>query len=62
MSHGMTLDLDPISSRSFGLDLENGVRSVPSTVLDGLFLYLAQMITMIRGCVVCYVFFQNLEI
>ena len=29
----------PISSRSFGLDLENRVRSVASTVLDGLFLY-----------------------
>ena len=44
-----------ISSRSFGLDLENRVRSVASTVLDGFFLYLAQMITIIRGCVVCYV-------
>ena len=52
----------PISSRSFGLDLENHVRSVASTVLDGFFLYLAQMITIIGGCVVCYVFFQNLEI
>ena len=52
----------PISSRSFGLDLENRVRSVVSTVLDGLFLYLAQMITIIRGCVACYVFFQNIEI
>ena len=29
----------PISSRSFGLDLENRVRSVASTVLDGFFLY-----------------------
>ena len=48
----------PISSRSFGLDLENRVRSVASTVLDGLFLYLAQMITIIRGCVACYVFFR----
>ena len=48
----------PISSRSFGLDLENRVRSVASTVLDGFFLYLAQMITIIRGCVVCYVFFR----
>ena len=37
------------------LDLENRVRSVASTVLDGFFLYLAQMITIIRGCVVCYV-------
>ena len=52
----------PISSRSFGLDLENRVRSVASTVLDGFFLYLAQMIAIIRGCVACYVFFQNLEI
>ena len=48
----------PISSRSFGLDLENRVRSVASTVLDGFFLYLAQMITIIRGCVVCYIFFR----
>ena len=29
----------PISSRSFGLDLENRVRSVAFTVLDGFFLY-----------------------
>ena len=48
----------PISSRSFGLDLENRVRSVASTVLDGFFLYLAQMITIIRRCVACYVFFR----
>ena len=48
----------PISSRSFGLDLENRVRSVASTVLDGLFLYLAQMITIIRVCVPCNVFFR----
>ena len=46
----------PVSSRSFGLDWENRVRSVTSTVLDGLFLYLAQMITIIRGCVTFYVF------
>ena len=52
----------PISSRSFGLDLENRVRSVAFTVLDGFFLYLAQMITIIRECVVCYVFFKNLKI
>ena len=52
----------PISSRSFGLDLENRVRSAASIVLDGFFLYLAQMITLIGGCVACYVFFQNLEI
>ena len=61
VSHVMTLDLD-ISSRSFGLDSENRVRSVASTVLDGFFLYVAQMIAIIRGCVACYVFFQNLEI
>ena len=48
----------PISSRSFGLDLENRVRSVAFTVLDGFFLYLAQMITIIRRCVACYVFFR----
>ena len=48
----------PISSRSLGLDLENRVRSVAFTVLDGFFLYLAQMITIIRGCVACYVFFR----
>ena len=52
----------PVSSRSFGLDLENCVRSVASTVLDRFFLYLAQMITIIRGCVACYGFFQNLKI
>ena len=52
----------PISSRSFDLDLENRVRSVASTVLDGFLLYLAQMNTIIRVCVACYVFFQNLEI
>ena len=54
----------PISSRSFGLELENRVRSVASTDLDGFFLYLAQIITIIRGCVACYLFFffQNLEI
>ena len=48
----------PISSRSFGLDLENRVRFVASTVLDGFFSYLAQMITINRGCVACYVFFK----
>ena len=49
----------PISSRSFDLDLENCVHSVASTVLDGFLLYLAQMITIIRGCVACYVFFSK---
>ena len=48
----------PISSMSFGLDLENCVRSVASTVLHRLFLYLAQMSTIIRGCVACYDFFK----
>ena len=41
----------PIFSRSFGLDLENRVRSVASTVLDGFFPYLVQMITSMRRCV-----------
>ena len=43
----------PISSRSFGLGLENRVRSVASTVLDVFFLYLIQMITSMRRCVAC---------
>ena len=43
----------PIFSRSFGLDLENRVRSVTSTVLDGFFPYLAQMITSMRRFVAC---------
>ena len=43
----------PISSRSFGLGLENRVRSVASTVPDGFFPYLVQMIISIRGCVAC---------
>ena len=47
----------PISSRSFGLVLENCVRSVVSAVLDVLFLYLAQMITIIRECVACNFFY-----
>ena len=51
----------PIFSRSFGFDLENCVRSVASTVLDGFFLYLVQMITSIRpwlwkSCPLCNVF------
>ena len=55
----------PISSRPFGLgleNLENRVGSVAFTVLNGFFLYMAQIITIIRGCVACYVFFQNLKI
>ena len=43
----------PIFSRSFGLDLENRVRSVASTVLDGFFPYLVQMITSMRRCAAC---------
>ena len=43
----------PISSRSFGLGLENHVRSVASTALDGFFLYSIQMITSMRRCVTC---------
>ena len=42
-----------ISSRSFGLGLENRVRSVASTVLDGFFPYLVQMISSMRRCVAC---------
>ena len=49
----------PISSRSFGLDLEHRVRPVASTVLDESFLYFAQMITIIWGCVACYVFSKS---
>ena len=48
----------PISSRSFSLHLENHVRSVASTVLDGFFLYSAQVITIIRGCDACYIFLR----
>ena len=43
----------PISSRSFGLGLENRVRSAASTVLDGFFPYLVQMSNSMRGCVAC---------
>ena len=43
----------PISSRSFGLDLENCVLSVASTVLDGFFPYVVQMIPSMRRCVAC---------
>ena len=43
----------PISSRSFGLGLENRVRSVASTVLNGFFPYLIQMITSMRRRVAC---------
>ena len=43
----------PISSRLFGLGLENRVCSVASTVLDGFFPYLVQMITSMRRRVTC---------
>ena len=43
----------PISSRSFGLGLENRVCSVASTVLDGFFPYLVQIITSMRRCIAC---------
>ena len=43
----------PISSRSFGLDLENRVRSAASTVLDIFFPYLVQMITSMRRWFAC---------
>ena len=43
----------PISSRSFGLGLENRVRSAASTVPGGFFPYLVQMITSMRRCVAC---------
>ena len=43
----------PISSRSFGLGLENRVRFIASTVLDGFFSYLIQVITSMRRCVAC---------
>ena len=43
----------PISSKSFGLGLENCVRSVASTVPDGFFPYVVQTITTMRRCVAC---------
>ena len=43
----------PIFSRSFGLGLENRVRSVASIVLDGFFPYLVKMITGMGRCVAC---------
>ena len=43
----------PISSRSFGLGLENRVRSVASTVRDEFFPYLVEMITSMGRCVAC---------
>ena len=50
----MTFDLDVyLQLRSFGLGLENRVRSVATTVLDGFFPYLVQMITSMRRYVAC---------
>ena len=43
----------PLSSRSFGLGLENRVRSVASTVPDRFFPYLVQIVTSMRRCVAC---------
>ena len=43
----------PISPRSFGIGLENRVRSVASTVPDGVFPCLVRMITSMRRCVAC---------
>ena len=43
----------PISLRSFGLGLENRVRSVASTVFDGFFPYFIQIITSMSWCVAC---------
>ena len=51
--HIMTFDLDLYLQRSFGLGLENRVRSVASTVLDGFFPYFVQTITSMRSCVAC---------
>ena len=43
----------PISSRSFGLGLENRVRPAAPIVLAGFFPYVVQMITSMRRCVAC---------
>ena len=45
-----------ISSKLFGLGLENRVCSVASTVPDGFFPYLVQMITSMRRCVALMTF------
>ena len=47
----MTFDLDLHLQGHFGLGLENRVRSVASTALDGFFPYLIQMIPSMRRCV-----------
>ena len=50
----MTFDLDLYLQGHLALALKiNGVRSVASTVPDGLFPYLVQMITSMRRCVAC---------
>ena len=51
----------PISSRSFGLDLENRVRSVAFTVLDGFF-YILHKWSLSLEDVSRVTFFQNLKI
>ena len=53
--HIMSFDLDLYlqGHLALALGLENRVRSVASTVLDGFFPYLVQMITSMRRCVAC---------
>ena len=51
----------PISSKSFDLDFENHVHSVMFSVLDRLFPHLPQIITTIKGCVVCKVYNKTLN-
>ena len=53
MLHIMTFDLDLYLQGHSTLNFENSVRSVASTVLDGFFPYLLQMITSMRRCVAC---------
>ena len=55
----MTLDLDLYFQGHLVKVKVNRVRSVASTVLDTFFVYLAQIITIIRGCVACYVFEES---
>ena len=61
VSHVMTFWPWPISSRSFDLDFENRVCFVTFSVLDRLFPYLPQLITIIRGCVTCEVYNKILK-
>ena len=51
----------PISSKSFDLDFENCVHSVMFSVLDQLFPHLSQIITTIKGCVTCEVYYKTLK-